>query len=89
MGSPIDQAALRREILALAESRGAEKTFCPSDVARRLSEDWRPLMGDLRDAARELAREGRVRVSQKGHTLSPDSPWQGAIRLQQVDSHER
>jgi hypothetical protein len=31
-------------ILEIASARGEEKSFCPSEVARALSEDWRPLL---------------------------------------------
>ncbi|OLO06947.1 hypothetical protein BTW08_14895 [Salinicola sp. MH3R3-1] len=82
MTAATDSAALSRAILSMAASRGSDKTFCPSEVARQLSDDWRPLMVDVRDCARELAQAGYLRVSQKGRTLSPDLPWQGPIRLQ-------
>lgn len=85
MTSPIDEATLRRAILTMARSRGPDKTFCPSEVARGLGEDWRPLMAPARDAARELAREGRLQVLQRGRILSPDEAWHGAIRLQWRD----
>ncbi|MDH4573923.1 DUF3253 domain-containing protein [Salinicola acroporae] len=82
MASSPDPAALRRAILAMAESRGPAKTFCPSEVARQLDDDWRPLMAPVRASSRELAREGRLDVLQRGRTLSPEAPWHGAIRLQ-------
>lgn len=85
MTSPNDPAAVSRAILSMAASRGPDKTFCPSEVARQLADDWRPLMADVRHCARELARGGQLRVTQKGRTLSPDMPWQGAIRLQLMD----
>lgn len=85
MTSPTDEATLRRAILAMARSRGSDKTFCPSEVARQLADDWRPLMAPLRDAARELARDHQLRVMQRGRMLSPDKAWHGAIRLQKLD----
>ncbi|MEH3023878.1 MAG: DUF3253 domain-containing protein [Pseudomonas oryzihabitans] len=74
-------AQLRHALLAKAEARRPGTTFCPSEVARELAADWRPLMEPLRQVARELVRQGRLSVTQKGETLSPDSPWHGPIRL--------
>ncbi|APQ10495.1 DUF3253 domain-containing protein [Pseudomonas rhizoryzae] len=74
-------AQLREALLAKARTRRPGTTFCPSEVARELAADWRPLMEPLRLAARELAREGRLRVTQKGETLPPAAPWHGPIRL--------
>ncbi|WP_295466951.1 DUF3253 domain-containing protein [uncultured Pseudomonas sp.] len=77
-------AQLRLALLAKAQARRPGTTFCPSEVARELAADWRPLMEPLRQVARELAREGRLKVTQQGRALSPDGPWQGPIRLSLV-----
>jgi len=74
-------AQLRHALLAKAQTRRPGTTFCPSEVARELAADWRPLMEPLRDTARELAREGRLRVTQKGESLDAEAPWRGPIRL--------
>ena len=63
--APTDDDAIRREILRQTAARGAERSICPSEVARALAgggEDgpWRPLMGPVRRAAFELARAGRI-----------------------------
>ena len=73
---------LRTTILELARERGPDKTICPSDAARAIGgDDWRDLMDDARDVARELARAGDVEISQKGTVLDPDQPWRGPIRI--------
>ena len=73
---------LRAAILDLARERGPSKTICPSDAARAVGgNDWRDLMDDARDVARELARAGDVEISQKGTVLDPDQPWRGPIRI--------
>lgn len=46
-----DDAAIRAEILIHALRRGRDKTFCPSEPARALSSDWRPLMPHIRRIA--------------------------------------
>jgi uncharacterized protein DUF3253 len=73
---------LRTTILELARERGADKTICPSDAARAIGgDDWRDLMDEARDVARDLARTGEVEISQKGAVLDPDQPWRGPIRI--------
>ena len=73
---------LRAVILDLARERGPAKTICPSDAARRVGgDDWRDLMDDARDVARDLARSGDVEISQRGEVLDPDATWHGPIRI--------
>jgi hypothetical protein len=73
---------LRAAILDLARERGPAKTICPSDAARQVGGDnWRDLMDDARDIARQLARSGDVEISQKGEVLDPDAAWRGPIRI--------
>jgi hypothetical protein len=38
-------------------------------------------MEDAREAARALAREGEVDVTQKGAVLDPDATWRGPVRI--------
>lgn len=75
---PSDEA-IEAELLALAAARGAG-TFCPSEAARRLGEDWRPLMAPVRRVAARLAGEGRLTVTQRGAPVDP-SGARGPIRL--------
>ncbi len=63
-------------LLDLATARGPDKTFCPSEAARALAEDWRPLMPDIRRVAAELD----LRATQKGRVVDPVSAM-GPIRL--------
>jgi uncharacterized protein DUF3253 len=69
-------------ILDLARERGPSKSICPSDAARAVGgERWRDLMNDARDAARELARDGAVVITQGDDVLDPDATWRGPIRI--------
>ena len=43
--------------------------------------DWRCLMQPTRDAARLLAREGKIDVMQRGIVLEIDEEYRGPIRL--------
>lgn len=75
--SPIPEAAIRAAILDLALQRGRGKSFCPSEVARALSSDWRPLMADVRQVAEAMA---EVKATRRGAELPATAPG-GPIRL--------
>ncbi|GAA2994703.1 DUF3253 domain-containing protein [Actinokineospora diospyrosa] len=64
---------------------GADSSICPSDAARAVAEDWRPLMARAGEVARELARAGEVQVTQRGAVLDPDGEWRGPIRIRVSD----
>ncbi|MEM9583583.1 MAG: DUF3253 domain-containing protein [Pseudomonadota bacterium] len=64
-------------ILALALERGREKSLCPSEVARGLAEDWRPLMPEVRRVAAGMT---EVEARQKGAPVDP-LVAKGPIRL--------
>ena len=70
---------LRRAILARVADLRQGTTCCPSEIARDLAGDWRPLMAPLREAAFGLAAEGRIVVTQRGASVGPDT--KGPIRL--------
>ena len=67
-------------LLDLAEARGPERSFCPSEAARTLHDDWRPLMPEVRRVAADL---GLV-ATQKGVVVDGVTAA-GPIRLR-VDS---
>ncbi|MEM1233410.1 MAG: DUF3253 domain-containing protein [Pseudomonadota bacterium] len=60
---------------ALAEAR-AGKTFCPSEVARRVAQDWRPLMPRVR----ALSKAQGLRATQRGQAVDAENA-RGPIRL--------
>jgi hypothetical protein len=54
-------------ILSTASHRGAEKSTCPSEIARMLfPDDWRKHMKDVREVAIDLHHKGNVVITQKG-----------------------
>jgi hypothetical protein len=67
------------EILRLTAARGAG-SICPSEVARALSPEWRPLLGAVRREAARLAAEGRIEILRKGKPVEP-AEMRGVIRL--------
>ena len=79
-----DHEAIAAEILRQTAARGADKSICPSEVARALApeeEAWRRLLGPVRAAAIRLAREGRIEVLRKGKPADPAGEIRGVIRL--------
>jgi len=58
---------IRKILRELAEERGPDKTFCPSEAARRLdAKDWRPWMVKVREAAAPDGRGGRTALHPAG-----------------------
>lgn len=53
LAEPTDET-IAAALLAKAKARGRTKTFCPSEVARELAADWRPLMPRIRKIAATL-----------------------------------
>ncbi|MCY4336812.1 MAG: DUF3253 domain-containing protein [Litoreibacter sp.] len=73
----MDDASIRNAILTLARERGRDKTLCPSEPARALSENWRDLMPDIRRVASEMP---EIEARQKGTPVDPLTA-RGPIRL--------
>ena len=72
--------AIETAILALLAERDAGKTICPSEAARALADDWRPLMAPVREHAYAMADEGRLEVTQSGAVVDGRTA-RGAVRL--------
>jgi hypothetical protein len=68
------------EIIRQTEARGADRSICPSEVARALDPDWRKLMAPVRRAAAQLADAGRIDILRKGKPIPPHE-MRGVIRL--------
>lgn len=78
-----DAAEIEQILLGLCAARGADKSICPSEVARALAQDeaeWRALMPAVRSVAAGLSRRSKIRVLQGGRAVDPDSVT-GPIRL--------
>jgi uncharacterized protein DUF3253 len=78
----LDQAleARMRDMLART---GTGKTICPSDVARSMADDWRPLMDPTRAVARRLVDAGEAEITQHGEVVDLASA-KGPIRIRPV-----
>lgn len=74
---PPDPATIRAVILDLALRRGPDASFCPSEVARALAADWRPLMPAVRQVAADMA---GIEATQRGARVDPLTAT-GPIRL--------
>lgn len=81
--SDSDDRTVAETLMALAEHRGRDKSFCPSEAARALFDEqhWRDHMDDVRRVALDLAREGRLEMLARGQRLSPEVAHRGPIRL--------
>ena len=78
----MSERQLRDAILTLARERAPAKTICPSDAARAVGGDqWRDLMDEARDIARDLANVGEVDIMQRGEVIDPNAQWRGPIRI--------
>ncbi|MVN20543.1 DUF3253 domain-containing protein [Mucilaginibacter sp. HMF7410] len=66
----------------MATVRGADKTICPSEVARAMfGENWRSEMQTVRDAAFDLSAKKQVIILQKGKKVGLAN-LKGPIRIQ-------
>lgn len=75
---------IRDLILSMALTRGAGKTFCPSEIARALGgahpDHWGPLMTPVRAMTVALADEGRLVIYRKGKPVDPHN-FKGVYRI--------
>ncbi len=76
-------ADIEAQIFALLARRQPGATICPSEVARALAPAggaWRDQMHHVRQVARVLAQDGRLRVTRGGVPVDATAPG-GPIRL--------
>ena len=76
----VTDAQIARVILEQVRARGSGRTICPSEVARALAADWRPLMPAVRRVAGVLRARDEIAVTQKGVPVAPEVA-RGPIRL--------
>jgi Protein of unknown function (DUF3253) len=67
-------------ILRLAGEYGGDTSFSPSDVARALAENWRPLLTRVRNSAQRLSEAQRIDILRHGKVVPPEA-MRGVIRL--------
>lgn len=77
----MSDTSLPRTILTMAAERAPDKTVCPSEIARALfPANWRKHMQEVRDAAIELQKDGKVTITQNGQPVDVDH-IKGPIRI--------
>jgi Protein of unknown function (DUF3253) len=67
-------------ILDLLRERGPTKTICPSEVLSDNDKQKPELMEEVREAARTLASQQRIEITQRGKVVDP-AQFKGPIRL--------
>jgi hypothetical protein len=75
--SAFDEISIREVLLDLAIARAPDRSFCPSDAAKALATDWRPLMSAVRQTAAAMP---ELLATQKGVPVDPLTA-RGPIRL--------
>ncbi|WP_035349364.1 DUF3253 domain-containing protein [Edaphobacter aggregans] len=78
-------AELEAAILELLAERGAGKTICPSEAAKRVGgtaarRDWEGLMQPTRETVRRLVKAGKIVVMQNGRVVDSERA-KGDLRL--------
>lgn len=74
-GTDALEAALQERIVELVSASAPGKTICPTMVAQaHRTENWQQLMKPVRRAAVALAKEGRMRYSEKVNLYRPIKP---------------
>ena len=80
-----DDYEIELTLVRLVEERGADKSVCPSEVARALGgphpDGWGPLMQPVRRVAVRLTKEGRVQILRKGKPVADPDDFRGIYRL--------
>ena len=75
------QEKIRAQLVRLASERSPASSFCPSEAARAVSQNWRPLMPAVRQQAAEIG----LIATQQGQVVDPLCA-RGPIRLQRDPS---
>jgi Protein of unknown function (DUF3253) len=72
-------------ILKVAAQRGADKSTCPSEIARMLfPDDWRKQMGAIMEVAINLSIDGKISITQKGKAVDVRK-IKGPVRIKQCN----
>lgn len=84
-GTAPSKLRIERTIRALVKDR-SPATVCPSEVARALhANDWRSLMGRVREVAGAMAQRGELVITQRGKAVDVTTA-RGPVRLGAVSS---
>jgi len=84
LGDGPTRQRLKSAMRALAEDRAPGGSTCPSDTARAVAQNWRDLMPQAREVAREVANAGDVEITQRGQVLDADGDWPGPVRIRRA-----
>lgn len=79
-GQRPDRQRVCEALADLAATRGTDATFCPSEAARALARDWRPLMPLVREVAAEMQAAGDLAAFKSGAPVDLAAA-RGPVRL--------
>jgi len=78
-----EKQIITEQILKVAAQRGADKSTCPSEIARMLFPDnWRKHMGMVMEVAIGLSIDGKILITQKGKAVDVEK-IKGPVRIKQ------
>ena len=78
-----EKQIITEQILKVAAQRGADKSTCPSEIARMLYPDnWRKHMGMVMEVAIGLSIDGKILITQKGKAVDVEK-IKGPVRIKQ------
>ncbi|WP_293786721.1 DUF3253 domain-containing protein [uncultured Pedobacter sp.] len=78
-----EKQKIAERILLVAGQRGADKSTCPSEIARMLYPDhWRKYMGTVMEVAIDLCVNGKISITQKGKAVDVEK-IKGPVRIKQ------
>ncbi len=75
-----ESLSFQKQIMDLLKLRATGKTICPSEILQASQKQDLQKMEQVRQAARLLAHNGLIEITQSGKNVDPDS-FQGPIRL--------
>ncbi|MEH3112343.1 DUF3253 domain-containing protein [Pedobacter terrae] len=78
-----EKQKIAEQILHMASQRGADKSTCPSEIARMLFPDhWREHMSNVMEVAIGLYIEGKISITQQGKAVDVEK-IKGPVRIKQ------
>jgi hypothetical protein len=79
---------LIHELRVMAEDRGEKHSFCPSEVAKVLTDRWQEMMPLAREVADYLIERGELICLQRDQRVASAAKAAGPVRLRKASKSE-